>query len=89
MLDTQKHIGTFYAAKQGYTEGVMEKRQLGKTGLEVSLICLGTMTWGQQNTQDEGFEQMDYAVENGVNFSTRQSCMPFRPRLKPAAKPKR
>jgi aryl-alcohol dehydrogenase-like predicted oxidoreductase len=68
MLDTQKHIGTFYAAKQGYTEGVMEKRQLGKTDLEVSLICLGTMTWGQQNTQDEGFEQMDYAVENGVNF---------------------
>jgi len=46
----------------------MEKRQLGKTDLNVSLICLGTMTWGQQNTQDEGFEQMDYAVANGINF---------------------
>lgn len=46
----------------------MEKRPLGKTGIDVSLICLGTMTWGQQNTQEEGFEQMDYAVENGVNF---------------------
>lgn len=46
----------------------MEKRRLGKTDLQVSLICLGTMTWGQQNTQDEGFEQMDYAVDQGVNF---------------------
>jgi len=46
----------------------MEYRQLGNTDLKVSLICLGTMTWGQQNTQDDGFEQMDYAVEHGVNF---------------------
>ena len=46
----------------------MEKRRLGKTDIDVSVICLGTMTWGQQNTQDEGFEQMDYAVDQGVNF---------------------
>ena len=46
----------------------MEFRKLGNTGIDVSLICLGTMTWGQQNTQQEGFEQMDYAVEQGVNF---------------------
>lgn len=46
----------------------MEYRQLGDTDIEVSVICLGTMTWGQQNTQQEAFEQMDYAIEQGVNF---------------------
>ncbi len=46
----------------------MEYRQLGNTDLEVSVICLGTMTWGEQNTQEEGFEQMDYALEQGINF---------------------
>ena len=46
----------------------MEYKKLGNTDIDVSLICLGTMTWGQQNTQEEGHEQMDYAVENGVNF---------------------
>jgi len=46
----------------------LEKRILGITDLEVSEICLGTMTWGQQNTQEEGFEQMDYALDMGINF---------------------
>ena len=46
----------------------MKYRKLGRTGLEVSLICLGTMTWGQQNTEAEGHAQMDYALEQGVNF---------------------
>ncbi|MEK9674914.1 MAG: aldo/keto reductase, partial [Candidatus Pelagibacter ubique] len=40
----------------------------GNTDLDVSTICLGTMTWGEQNTQDEAFEQMDFALSNGVNF---------------------
>ncbi|MCK4708506.1 MAG: aldo/keto reductase, partial [Gammaproteobacteria bacterium] len=43
-------------------------RKLGNTDIDVSVICLGTMTWGQQNTQQQGFEQMDYALEQGVNF---------------------
>ena len=43
-------------------------KKLGNTGLKVSQICLGTMTWGEQNNQQEAFEQMDYAQENGVNF---------------------
>ena len=46
----------------------MEYRSLGRTGLNVSRICLGTMTWGRQNTQDEAFQQMDYALERGINF---------------------
>ena len=46
----------------------MDYKKLGNSNLEVSLICLGTMTWGEQNTQKDGFEQMDYALEQGVNF---------------------
>ncbi|WP_370981000.1 aldo/keto reductase [Agaribacterium sp. ZY112] len=46
----------------------MHYRKLGQTDLNISLIGLGTMTWGWQNTQDEGFEQMDYALERGINF---------------------
>ena len=46
----------------------MNYKKLGNTDLDVSTICLGTMTWGEQNTQTEGFEQMDYALDQGVNF---------------------
>ncbi len=46
----------------------MKFKKLGKTNLDVSLICLGTMTYGEQNSQEEGFEQMDYAYEKGINF---------------------
>ncbi|MBM1175120.1 aldo/keto reductase [Microvirga arabica] len=46
----------------------MEYRRLGRTDLNVSLICLGTMTWGQQNTEAEGHAQMDYALDQDVNF---------------------
>ena len=46
----------------------MNYKKLGTTDLDVSTICLGTMTWGEQNSQEEGFKQMDYALDNGVNF---------------------
>jgi len=46
----------------------MRYRKLGITDLDVSVICLGTMTFGEQNSQKEGFDQMNYAVERGVNF---------------------
>ena len=46
----------------------MNYKKLGNTDLNVSTICLGTMTWGEQNSQEEGFEQMDYALEKGINF---------------------
>ncbi len=46
----------------------MKFKKLGHTNIDVSLICLGTMNMGEQNTQGEGFEQMDYSFEQGVNF---------------------
>ncbi|MCZ4281041.1 NADP(H)-dependent aldo-keto reductase [Kiloniella laminariae] len=46
----------------------MDYRKLGRTDLKVSCLCLGTMTWGEQNSQAEAFEQMDYAVDQGINF---------------------
>ena len=46
----------------------MEYRKLGSSNVKVSLICLGTMTWGEQNSQKEGFDQMNYAFDQGVNF---------------------
>ncbi|HET8807720.1 MAG TPA: aldo/keto reductase, partial [Methylophaga sp.] len=46
----------------------MKFNRLGHSDLQVSEICLGTMTYGEQNSQAEGFEQLDYAVSQGVNF---------------------
>ena len=46
----------------------MKFRTLGTTDIKVSVICLGTMTWGEQNTENQAFEQMDYAIDRGVNF---------------------
>jgi aryl-alcohol dehydrogenase-like predicted oxidoreductase len=46
----------------------MEYTNLPGTDIKVSKICLGTMTWGRQNTEAEAFEQMDYSLEKGVNF---------------------
>ena len=60
----------------------MNYKKLGNTDLEVSTICLGTMTWGEQNTQEEGFEQMDYALDQGVNFGTPLNYMLFLQELK-------
>lgn len=46
----------------------MKYSKLGRTGLDVSRVCLGTMTWGEQNSEADGHEQMDYALEQGINF---------------------
>ncbi len=46
----------------------MELRQLGQTELNVTSVCLGTMTWGEQNTEAEAHEQLDYALSRGINF---------------------
>jgi len=46
----------------------MKYNQLGQTGIRVSKICLGTMTFGEQNTETDGHEQLDYALDQGINF---------------------
>ena len=46
----------------------MKYRKLGTTDIDVSVICLGTMTWGGQNNQSEAFDQMNYSLDKGVNF---------------------
>ena len=46
----------------------MKYTTLPNTNIKVSKLCLGTMTWGNQNTRDEGFEQMDLATDKGINF---------------------
>jgi aryl-alcohol dehydrogenase-like predicted oxidoreductase len=46
----------------------MQRRRLGRTDIQVSAICLGTMTWGAQNSEAEGHRQMDYALDEGVDF---------------------
>jgi len=58
----------------------MEYRQLAHTDLNVSAICLGTMTYGDQNTQAEAHEQLDYAMEQGINFIDTAEMYPVPPK---------
>ena len=56
----------------------MEYRRLGRSDIEVSALCLGTMTWGVQNSEAEAFEQMDYAVSQGINFFDTAEMYPVK-----------
>ncbi len=58
----------------------MNYRRLGRTDLNVSLICLGTMTWGEQNTEAEAHQQLDAAVAAGVNFIDTAEMYPVPPK---------
>ncbi len=58
----------------------MEYRTLGNTDVKVSVICLGTMTWGEQNTEAEGHRQLDYAIAQGINFIDVAEMYPVPPR---------
>lgn len=58
----------------------MKFKKLGRTDVDVSLICLGTMTWGEQNTEAEAHEQMDYSVEQGINFFDVAEMYPVPPK---------
>lgn len=59
----------------------MDFRRLGRTDIKVTSICLGTMTWGQQNTESEAHEQLDYALAQGINFidTAEMYSVPGRP----------
>ena len=58
----------------------MKYRKLGTTNIDVSIICLGTMTWGEQNTEREAFEQMSYAFDKGINFFDTAELYPVMPK---------
>ncbi|KLT73343.1 aldo/keto reductase [Neisseria arctica] len=58
----------------------MQYNELGKTGIQVSKICLGTMTWGEQNTEAQAHEQLDYALSQGVNFIDTAELYPVPPK---------
>jgi aryl-alcohol dehydrogenase-like predicted oxidoreductase len=57
-------------------------RKLGRTDIDVSAICLGSMTWGTQNSEAEAHEQLDYAVEQGINFIDTAEMYPTNPMSK-------
>ncbi|MAE59051.1 MAG: NADP(H)-dependent aldo-keto reductase [Halobacteriovorax sp.] len=57
----------------------MKYNKLGNTDIDVSVICLGTMTWGVQNTIEQAHEQLDYALDNGVNFIDTAEMYPVPP----------
>ena len=56
--------------------------KLGDTDIEISKICLGTMTFGEQNTENEAHEQLDFALDNGVNFIDTAEMYPVPPKKK-------
>ncbi|WP_415919976.1 aldo/keto reductase [Tateyamaria sp. SN6-1] len=57
----------------------MQRRQLGRTGIEVSALCLGSMTWGTQNTAEEGHAQIERALDAGVDFVDTAEMYPVNP----------
>lgn len=63
----------------------MKQRKIGKSDLMVSEICLGSMTWGSQNTMEEGHAQIDHAKEVGVNFIDTAEMYPVNPVRKETA----
>ena len=58
----------------------MDYRQLGRSDIKVSAVCLGTMTWGIQNSEAEAFAQMDYALDQGINFFDTAEMYPVAPK---------
>lgn len=74
----QTHIVNFQ--KKGISVMSMQYRKLGNTDIKVSTIALGTMTWGEQNTQDEAHAQLDLALDFGVNLIDTAEMYPVPPK---------
>ena len=64
----------------------MQYKKLGTTNLDVSVIGLGSMTFGEQNSQSEAFEQMDYANERGINYIDTAEIYPIYPKQETCGK---
>ena len=60
----------------------MQYQILPGTDMNVSRICLGTMTWGEQNSEAQAHEQLDYAIDQGINFSDTAEMYPVPPNAK-------
>ena len=60
----------------------MDYRRLGRTDINVSAFCLGSMTWGTQNTEAEGHAQIDMALDHGINFIDTAEMYPTNPLTK-------
>jgi aryl-alcohol dehydrogenase-like predicted oxidoreductase len=60
----------------------MKQNQLGNSPLKVSEICLGTMTWGEQNTEAEAHAQIEWALARGINFIDTAEMYPVPPNQK-------
>ncbi|EKO3974606.1 NADP(H)-dependent aldo-keto reductase [Vibrio fluvialis] len=64
----------------------MQYTKLPHSSLEISKLCLGTMTFGEQNTQAEAFSQLDYALERGINFIDTAEMYPVPPKAETQGK---
>jgi len=64
----------------------MQYKKLGRTNIDVSAICLGTMTWGEQNTETEAHNQLDFALDKGLNFIDTAEMYPVPPKEETAGR---
>src|SRR5690606_29605767 len=78
----ERNLGVrcWLSCKRSRTEQNLKYRKLGRTDLDVSLIGLGTMTWGEQNTEAQAHQQLDYALERGVNLIDAAEMYPVPPK---------
>ena len=63
----------------------MKFNKLGQSDLEVSSYCLGSMTWGEATSEDDGHWQLDFSIENGINFVDTAEMYPTNPLRKETA----